>query len=534
MTSFRWLHLTDMHCGSSADWLWPNAEDYFFEDLAKLHDLCGPWDLVLFTGDLTQNGVAGEFNKLDEFLDRLWNRLGRLCPEQRRLLAVPGNHDYRRGPSGDPNASSPFAEYLRWWAASERKPAELQEGENPGDFSVILEKDGIQLGIVGLNSAHLGKRGVSGTLFERQMERVCDDNAAAWTAERHFNILLTHHSYDDLDDDGKKALNNSIFPPGRFLLHLFGHKHQHLAANHCVNGNPEYRRWQGDALFGIENYGRPNETRHYGYSAGLLQVERKRAFLRIWPRKSTCGDCQQRWFVPAFDTFDLALDQATGAEVIEMQKEPPETSVLATDLQELMDGSARRSASHALMDDGEAYAPPLLEELVMSSGFIVELRRRALTGARIFQCYLHGIRFIDCDLTATRWQQAIVEGTDFENCPLTGIVAHDSSLLKCSLVNCELADAFFSHVTFDKVHLKGCTISNPLFLGCSIETMTFENCEFLTLSEIAFQDCSNKRMAFNSCRFPENTKAETRNLMSRAGGSVRFDSSCLFASSGGR
>ena len=30
--------------------------DIFFEDLKHLHDKCGPWDLVLFSGDLTQRG----------------------------------------------------------------------------------------------------------------------------------------------------------------------------------------------------------------------------------------------------------------------------------------------------------------------------------------------------------------------------------------------------------------------------------------------------------------------------------------------
>ncbi len=530
MTSFRWLHLTDLHCGNSADWLWPNAEHYFFEDLGKLRDLCGPWDLVLFTGDLTQHGVADEFNLLDAFLDRLWNRLRRLCPEEPRLLAVPGNHDYRRGPSGDPGASSPFAEYLKWWAASQRKPAQLREGEGPGDFSVVVEKDEIQLGIIGLNSAHLSKRGVSGTLFENQMERVCDDNAAEWAAERHFNILLTHHAYDDLDDDGTKALDRSIFPPGRFHLHLFGHKHQHLDANYFVKGDSEIRRWQGDALFGIEHYGRPNEARYYGYSAGLLQVERERAFLRIWPRNSTSKDCQQRWFVPAFDTFELGLDQATRAEVVEIQKEPPETSMLMTDLQVLIDKSARRANAHALMDDGEFYAPPLLEELILSPESPVELHRRTLTGARIFHCYLRSIRFRDCELTATRWQQAMVEGTDFESCPLTGMVAHSSEFSKCSFDGCELADAFFSHVTFNKVHMKGCTISNPLFLECSIGTIKFEECELLTLSETAFQDCTNEKIAFNRCAFPENTKAEVEGLVRRAGGAVSFYA-CSFAKS---
>ena len=57
-----WLHLTDFHQGmADQDWLWPNMQERFYEDLEYLHGECGPWDLVLFTGDLTQSGLAEEF-----------------------------------------------------------------------------------------------------------------------------------------------------------------------------------------------------------------------------------------------------------------------------------------------------------------------------------------------------------------------------------------------------------------------------------------------------------------------------------------
>ncbi len=50
---FSWLHLTDFHYGlKGQDCLWPTLRDPFLDSLAELHDRCGPWHAVLFTGDL--------------------------------------------------------------------------------------------------------------------------------------------------------------------------------------------------------------------------------------------------------------------------------------------------------------------------------------------------------------------------------------------------------------------------------------------------------------------------------------------------
>jgi len=42
-----------------------------FDDLAAVHDRCGPWDVLLFTGDLVQSGATKEFRALDESLARI-------------------------------------------------------------------------------------------------------------------------------------------------------------------------------------------------------------------------------------------------------------------------------------------------------------------------------------------------------------------------------------------------------------------------------------------------------------------------------
>ncbi len=78
--TFSWLHLTDLHFGlTGQDCRWPNLRQPFLEDLFELHQRCGPWDAVFFTGDLVQKGVAEEFTALQtHVLDELWQTLEKL------------------------------------------------------------------------------------------------------------------------------------------------------------------------------------------------------------------------------------------------------------------------------------------------------------------------------------------------------------------------------------------------------------------------------------------------------------------------
>jgi predicted MPP superfamily phosphohydrolase len=87
-------------------------EEKFFDDLATLHAKTGPWDLVLFTGDLTYQGNSEEFQKTDKLLEKLWNRLRELGSTP-SLLAVPGNHDLTRP---DPDPAQPEVVLLQEWS----------------------------------------------------------------------------------------------------------------------------------------------------------------------------------------------------------------------------------------------------------------------------------------------------------------------------------------------------------------------------------------------------------------------------------
>jgi 3',5'-cyclic AMP phosphodiesterase CpdA len=75
MGAFRWLHLSDLHVGmSDQDWLWPTLKHALYDDMQALLASAGPWNLVIFSGDLTQRGTLDEFEKLNSILLEMWER----------------------------------------------------------------------------------------------------------------------------------------------------------------------------------------------------------------------------------------------------------------------------------------------------------------------------------------------------------------------------------------------------------------------------------------------------------------------------
>lgn len=328
--SIGWLHFTDLHQGMhGAGWLWPNVLALVLDDLRRLHDLCGPWDLVFFTGDLTQRGDAKEFEKLDETLARLWKHFEKLGSNP-RLVCVPGNHDLVRPGEFDPIAlalslwqehpslrdhvfgseNNPyrarlreiFAAYTDW---TQRTPWLLRdgltEGATPGDFSHSLTVNGIDLGIVGLNSTFLHL--TSENFYERldidprQLHYVCDHYPPEWLQKHHINLLLTHHPPEWLAPRARQEFRNEIDLPGRFVAHFFGHMHEGVATSTNHGGGHARHAIQGASLFGLETHegaDRRNLLRIHGYSAGRFEVASAidgttRVQTRIFPRRLFTG-----------------------------------------------------------------------------------------------------------------------------------------------------------------------------------------------------------------------------------------------------
>jgi tetratricopeptide (TPR) repeat protein len=313
MTTFRWLHLTDFHLGMArlADY-WPNIEDKFFSDLTQR--LQGSQlDLVLFTGDLVQRGSTEEFEQFELWLQKLWDHFSSIG-QSPQLIAVPGNHDLQR-PKEDHSHSLTltnlwtqvsvqadfwksnserrtfvcdcFMPYQKWWEkTSIPKPSIIRHGLLPGDLAVTLEKEGVRLGILGLNSAFLHLSDVaeeSLAVSLQQAHAACrnsgsevenpnaEDNLTTWTKQHHANLLLSHHPVEWLAQTARDEFTNNIHQPDYFAAHLFGHRHQSDLGSLSQQGGAARRRYQGSSLFGLENYG-DHQQRLHGYALGEIQI----------------------------------------------------------------------------------------------------------------------------------------------------------------------------------------------------------------------------------------------------------------------
>jgi predicted phosphohydrolase len=330
MICFNWLHLTDLHRGMKEhQWLWPGVREIFFNDLQVLHEKCGPWDLVLFTGDLTQCGSLEEFHKVNNLFEQLWEYFDRLGSNP-RLVVIPGNHDLVRPQKKTaairmliqwndyPDIQDEFWEnedseyrqvvtqafepYTAWWNRQPFRAENINPGILPGDCSVTFEKEGVTLGIVGLNTSFLqlteGNYDDKLALHTRQFHAVCGGDGLTWVKQHHTCLLLTHHPPVWLNSNSRQHLDGEIVAHGRFAVHLCGHMHE-TAYREIAEGGTEARRiWQGRSLFGLEYFGKENEDqRFHGYTAGRIELSENTGSLLFWPREARLQG-RQRNIIP--------------------------------------------------------------------------------------------------------------------------------------------------------------------------------------------------------------------------------------------
>ncbi len=400
--SFSWLHLTDFHYGLKAlGHLWPTLREPFLDSLAALHDKCGPWKAVLFTGDLVQAGKSDEFKKMQaEVLEPLWEKLTELGSGDAVLLAVPGNHDlFRPNPADDDPAAerllepggferieekfwdqpagsyrrvvnNAFAAYSEWWKGTPRRPGSIRDGVLPGDFSTTLSCGDRRIGIVGLNTTFLQLGG--GDYKERlvwdarQVHAVCEGGVDVWTKQHDVCLLLTHQGPDWLTPESRKHGESEIAPAGRFAVQLYGHQHEHdINYVRKVGSNNSVRLCQGCSVFGMDKYGEPPKTeRSHGYSAGRIEFGDGQTVLRIWPRVATNKIPPWR-FVPDHDHAVLIEDDGTEPEPVGAQKKARDTISSGSKTGEVANGGnvppvlepgvATKSAPHSTLPSRRSF-----------------------------------------------------------------------------------------------------------------------------------------------------------------------------------
>jgi hypothetical protein len=317
MTRFSWLHLTDLHIGSKEHPSYlPGIKDQLFRDLQQLYQRCGRWDLILFTGDLAFSGTASQFEEVDKFLTDLYEE--EPFATNPLLLAVPGNHDLV-WPTDQKNlavkalgrweedqdvrnrfwsnenddcrkvVSEALINYLTWWNRCRWKPNHVKSGLLPGDFSYTLKKNGLSLGIVGLNTTFLqlanedykGRLAVS----NKQFHQACEGTGPVWTRNHEICLLLTHQPPNWLTPRSRDNFNGDI--ADHFAVQLCGHLHKSEYKVTSRAAGPHIRLHQGTSLFGAETAGEKSRLdRQHGYSVGSIEIDGDQARLMFWPRKA--------------------------------------------------------------------------------------------------------------------------------------------------------------------------------------------------------------------------------------------------------
>jgi hypothetical protein len=363
MTHFSWLHITDLHQGMTEQKRkLPDVRNALLNDLENgLFDKCGPWDLVLFTGDLTFKGGQEEFQDLEKFLFELWEIFAKKGFNP-KLLAVPGNHDLHR-PSerdasvkvlknwhkdkdvrdefwSDPNSSyrtvvkNAFSNYSNWWENQPYKPPSgIEEGILPGDFSYTFEKGGAKLGILGLNSSFLQ---LDRSNYEKELEldilqfnHACPKNEGTevredrvdWIKKHNVCLLLTHHPLSWLKSTSETEIYQRIMGAG-FNVHLHGHMHEPEVMSVARDGSELKVYCQGRSVFGLETCieykddgnGRMVESEvdrpSYGYVAGRVSLKNTKGILTFWPREVRELRTKIK-IAPDHQCFDLVNDEHT-------------------------------------------------------------------------------------------------------------------------------------------------------------------------------------------------------------------------------
>jgi predicted MPP superfamily phosphohydrolase len=378
---FSWLHLSDLHMGMPGQgWMWPTLKHTFFDDLRQIHRKVGDWDVVVFSGDLTQTGAKTEFDALSSSLIEIWKVFEELgfAP---KLFVVPGNHDLARPDPLDPavkvlknwtideevrqeiwkNESSPykraidgaFENFIEWRDLKLPSSVPLlavQKGYLPGDCSSSLEIRGTRIGLVGLNSAwlQLGSEDFEERLHVDtwQLLRVTGGDPVAWCRENTFNLLITHHPAAWLSAESKAYWNSEINPAGRFSAHLYGHMHIPDTASVSQAGAPRRTAIQAASLFGLEKFGANQVQRIHGYSIGQVSFDSAETILTIWPRRSRhiSGGAIRMGPDQSFDlneenciverrlnVLDVATPRSSGVEISEVifEKAAAASNVLA-------------------------------------------------------------------------------------------------------------------------------------------------------------------------------------------------------------
>lgn len=332
----RFLHISDLHMGmKQQNWLWPTFKNVFFDDIRKMAKKVGGWDVVVFSGDLTQSGTTADFDLLTKTLVDVW-KLFRELGCNPVLFPVPGNHDLVRPDKLNSTAIVleewweksliheeifknentdyrklinkaflPYSEWVSKLAENDIPMPTVARGIMPGDASAVIEIRSQKIGLVGLNSAwlHLGDSNYEGRLHvdARQLLAVTEQDADGWCKSNDYNLLITHHPISWLHADSIANWRSEINTRARFDSHLFGHMHVPTVKMLSEAGGHSQTSMQSSSLFGLERIANTRIERIHGYSSNSIFREGDRKTLRFWPRLAKVLGDGTRKIIPNHD-----------------------------------------------------------------------------------------------------------------------------------------------------------------------------------------------------------------------------------------
>lgn len=298
-----WLHLSTLLVDQQGG-LTTRSEirELLEQDLRRVHAVSGPWDLVAICGNITRNGDAEEFDRAGQVVEWLWTVLHRLGSEP-SLVLVPDVTDRglvfkkrsraylvdeRNAPRREETdeltrVASQLAEFARFSARQREdlRPRHVRSGMLPGDSSLDIDRNGLRVGVLGLNTSVDRDQDDQG----KRIAAACGADPAEWTRRSDAVIIVAP------DEDALIAghFADQAVP----LVWLCSQRPQALTMR--SRGGRTYLVVSAPQLYG------PTEDT-FGYSAGRLWVSDDQTHARVWHRCLT-GDQELRRMGPPQDAI---------------------------------------------------------------------------------------------------------------------------------------------------------------------------------------------------------------------------------------
>jgi WD40 repeat protein/GTPase SAR1 family protein/predicted phosphodiesterase len=274
-----WLHLADLRIGPRQTPLARrDARGVLEQDLRRMHDVAGPWDIVAISGSMTNAGTPAEFDRATEILAWLWSTLRELGSDP-VLVVVPGARDRLDVFNAFADQLGPFLRLKNY----------ARTGRFVEDRSVVVDRRELRVGVLGLNTTRAGK---SGHLEPEQLAAVCDGDVNAWARRCDAILVVSHHAKPLLDEPSSVLLDNIQAP----LVWLPGIHHRRYPTvtaigdvNHVVAAAPSLSAF---------------EPGRFGYCAGRLTASDDQLRFRAW-RRCLANDAG----IPRLAPQDLLADR---------------------------------------------------------------------------------------------------------------------------------------------------------------------------------------------------------------------------------